>query len=233
MALPCRDAVILALRTVEKRRNPISNRGGVLVRVGLIEVVRVKEGRVNADRMDSCGACHTHVVQGVAEVGGLGWCGGMTECGETAAQRRRVGLLLHSVVAVDRRTDQVGNAGAPQLPGNHLAVAGGDDAERNPCGDEALQRRVGAREEFRFVPLIGAVPNVGRPLDEMLGDAEGRVHTTPVRREGGPISLTSEGWKSEGFHHFDIGLIDVFGRINKSSIPVEQHGLHGLSVRRA
>jgi hypothetical protein len=25
----------------------------------------------------------------------------------------------------------------------------------------------------------------------------------------------------------------VFGRINKGPIPVEQHGLHGLSVRRA
>ena len=203
------------------------------MRVRLIEVVRVEEGRVNADRMDSCGARHAHVVQGVAEVGGLGWCRGMAECGETAAQRRRVGLLLHSVIAVDRRTDQIGDAGATQLPGNHFAVAGGDDAERDPRGDEALQRRVGTREEFRFVPLIGTVPNVGRPLNEMLGDAEGCVHTTPVRRERGPISLTSERWEAEGLHHLDVGLVDVFGRINKGSIPVEQHGLHGLSVRRA
>jgi hypothetical protein len=25
----------------------------------------------------------------------------------------------------------------------------------------------------------------------------------------------------------------VFGRVNKGPVPVEQHGLHGLSVRRA
>ena len=188
---------------------------------------------MNPDRVYPSSACHAHVIERVAKVGGLGWCGGVAECRESAAERCRVGLLFYRVVAVDGRTDQVGDTGAAQLAGDDLAVAGGDDAERNSSCNEALQRRVGAREEFRFVPLIGAVPNVCCPLDEMLGDAEGRVHTTPVRREGGPISLTSEGWKSEGFHHFDIGLIDVFGRINKSSIPVEQHGLHGLSVRRA
>lgn len=83
------------------------------------------------------------------------------------------------------------------------------------------------------MPLIGTVPNGCGPLNKVLRHAKGRVHTAPVWREGGPISLTSEGWEAEGLHHLDVGLIDVFGRINKGPIPVEQHGLHGLSVRRA
>lgn len=108
------------------------------MRVRLVEVVGMKEGRVNADRMDSCGARHADVVKGVAEVGGLGWRGGVAECGETAAEGRRVGLLLHCVVAVNRRTDQVSDAGATQLPSNHLTVARGDDTERNSSCDKTL-----------------------------------------------------------------------------------------------
>ena len=93
MALPCRDAVSLALCSVEKRGNPVGNRWGVLVRIGLIEVVGVKEGRVNANRVDSRGARHADVVEGVAEVGRLGWRGCVTECGKPAAERRWIRFL--------------------------------------------------------------------------------------------------------------------------------------------
>ena len=203
------------------------------MRVRLVEVVWVKEGRVNADRMDSCGARHADVVKGVAEVGGLGWCGGVAKCGEAASQRRRVWLLLHRVVAIHRRTDQVGDPGATELPSNDLAIAGGDDAERDPRSNETLQSRICAREEFRFMPLIGTVPNGCGPLNKVLGNAEGGIHAAPVRGEGGPISFAGERWEAEGLHHLDVRLIDVLGRINKGPIPVEQHGLHGLSVRRA
>ena len=74
----------------------------MLVRVRLVELVGMKEGRVNTHSANPRGARHSDVVEGVAEVGGLGRCDGMAESGETAAQRRRVRLLLHRVVAVNR-----------------------------------------------------------------------------------------------------------------------------------
>jgi hypothetical protein len=138
MALPCRDAVSLALCSVEKRGNPVGNRWGVLVRIGLIEVVGVKEGRVNANRVDSRGARHADVVEGVAEVGRFGGRGRVAERGEPASQWRRIGLLLDRVIAVDRRADQVSDASATELPGDDLPIARSDNAEWNPCGYQSL-----------------------------------------------------------------------------------------------
>ena len=179
------------------------------------------------------GARHAHVIEGVAEVGRFGGRGCVAERGEAASQWCRIGLLLDRVIAVDRRADEVSDASATELPSNNFAITGGDDAEGDPRGDQSLERWIGAGEELRFVPLIGAVPDAGRSLYQVLRDAEGGIHAAPVRREGGPIALTSEGRKSEGLHHLNVRLKDVFGRVNKGPVPVEQHGLHGLSVRRA
>jgi hypothetical protein len=116
------------------------------MRIGLIEVVGVKEGRVNANGMDTRGARHAHVIKGVAEVGRFGGRGRVTERGKPASQWRRVGLLLNCVIAVDRRADQVSDASAAELPRDNLSVASGDDAEWDPCGNQSLQRRVGTGE---------------------------------------------------------------------------------------
>ena len=93
----------------------------MFVRVHLIEVIGVEEGRVNADGVNACGARHAHVVEGVAEVGGFGWCGGVAKRGEPASQWRRVGLLLNRVVAIHRRADEVGNPSAAELPTEAVA----------------------------------------------------------------------------------------------------------------
>jgi hypothetical protein len=138
MALPCRDAVSLALCSVKKCGNPVGNRWSVLVRICRIEVVGVEEGRVNANGMDPCGACHAHVIEGVAEVGRFGRRGRVAERGEPASQWRRVGLLLDRVIAVDRRADEVSDASATELPSNNFAITGGDDAEGDPGGDQSL-----------------------------------------------------------------------------------------------
>jgi len=103
------------------------------------------------------------------------------ERGEPASQWRRIGLLLNGVIAVDRRANEVGDTGATELPGDDLPIARSDNAEWNPCGNQPLQRRVCAGEELCTVPLIGAVPDIGRSLDKVLGDAEGGVHAAPVR----------------------------------------------------
>ena len=233
MALPCRDGLILALRAVKKCGNPVGNRGGVFVRIGLIEIVGVEEGRVNPNGTHPSGARHAHVIKGVTEVGRLSGCRRMTKSGEAASKRRRIRLLFDGVVTVDRRTDQIGDARATELTRNDLAIASGDDAEGDPRGDQSLKRWIGAGEELRFVPLISVVPDACRSLYQVLGDTEGGVHAAPVRREGGPIALTSEGREPEGLHHLNVRLIDVFGRVNQGPIPVKQHSLHGLSVRRA
>ena len=80
----------------------------MLVRISRIEVVGVEEGRVNTNRVHPRSARHADVVEGVAEVGRLGWRGGVTECGKPAAERRWIRFLLNRVIAIDRRADQVG-----------------------------------------------------------------------------------------------------------------------------
>ena len=153
----------------------------MFVRVYLIEVIGVEEGRVNAHGVNACGARHAHVVERVAEVGGFRWSRRVTERGEPTSKRRRIRLLLNRVVAVDGRTDEVGDPSTTELPSNHFAVTSGDDAEWDPRSNESLQRGVRPREKFCFVPLIGTVPDVRRTLNKVLGDAEGGVHAAPVR----------------------------------------------------
>ena len=144
MALPCRDGISLALCSVKKRGNPVGYGGGVLVRIGRIEVVGVEEGRVNANGMDPCGACHAHVIERVAEVGRFSGRGCVAERGEAASQWCRIGLLLDRVITVDRRADEVSDASATELPRDDLPIARSDDAEWDPRGNQSLQRRVGA-----------------------------------------------------------------------------------------
>jgi hypothetical protein len=110
----------------------------MFVRIGLIEIVGVEEGRVNANSMDTCGARHAHVIKGVAEVGRFGGRGCVAERGEAASQWCRIGLLLDRVIAVDRRADEVSDASATELPSNNFAITGGDDAEGDPGGDQSL-----------------------------------------------------------------------------------------------
>ena len=108
------------------------------MRIGFIEVVGVKEGRVNADRVHPRSACHAHVIERVAEVSRLGWRRRVTKGCEPTPKRCWIGLLFDRVVAVDGRADQVGNTGTAQLPRNDLAIASGDDAEGDPSSHKSL-----------------------------------------------------------------------------------------------
>ena len=55
----------------------------MFVRIGLIEVVGVKEGRVDANGAHPRSTCHAHVIERVTKVGGLVGCRRMAKGRET------------------------------------------------------------------------------------------------------------------------------------------------------
>ena len=204
----------------------------VCVRLGE-EPFGMEEGRMDPHGARTGGPCHAHVVERVAKECGVFRMGGMAEGSDRATQRCGMRFLFGAIVAVDDCTEKGVDPVARELHRHDAPIARGHDADGNARRHEAFERFVDTWEEFRLMAAIGGVPDPGRALDHMLGDAERRVHQSPIRGIVLAVTLAGERREAERFQDLDVRGVDRFGRIDQGPVPVEEDRLHRAIVRPA
>ena len=188
-----------------------------------------REGWVANPSADPNGA--ERAIWAVKTAGGPAWR--VTEGSNRAAKRCWMWFLLGRIVAVHDGAEKLIDPMARELDRHDAPVPGGDDADRNAGRDEAFERLVGAWEQLRLMAAIGGVPDPRRALDHLLGDAERRVHQSPIRGIVLAVTLAGERREAERFQDLDVRGVDRFGRIDQGPVPVEEDRLHRAIVRPA